>query len=337
MVSLLKEVGFNNGVPIKHNVIVFIPGFNSCLTSALEVYGQFITLGGYPEDIYDHFVFQWPAGTIASFYQAKDSAQSDMFMTHFRTFLQRLYALGMRRVTIMAHSMAARAVVRPELYEEDLEGIEIENLILISPEVDLQTFQREGPALVALVTNAITIYADAHDQALFWAELFNRRSLFWGSSLRSLGKAVTERMKDDQGRVMDVDVINTSDCSSNVQELRHCYFSISREVIEDMHQLIVGHTRAAQRPARLIRQYDIQQDKSHIPATHRRHHYQQSFAFQGDIENTRSSESAEEKVFTERRPSTISITEGHFDGPDSSDDTMTNIYCFLVAPSFITK
>jgi len=57
----------------------------------------------------------------------------------------------------------------------------------------------------------------------------------------------------DESDLLDVDLIDTSSIFSNVQKLRHCYFNVSRDVLEDIHEVLVSRNRAAQRKARLVK------------------------------------------------------------------------------------
>ncbi|SOV21899.1 conserved Plasmodium membrane protein, unknown function [Plasmodium sp. DRC-Itaito] len=52
---------------------------------------------------------------------------------------------------------------------------------------------------------------------------------------------------------LDVDVIDTTWLGSNVHTLRHSYWSLNREIIEDIRELIVTRKRARQRTSRLDR------------------------------------------------------------------------------------
>ncbi len=127
----------------------------------------------------------------------------------------------------------------------------IDSIVLVSPETDLSIFLEQF-AFIRSHVNIITIYGDMYDQALFWAELFNRKSLMTENP--SLGKAVNEPLIDkDTKEQIDADFINSSTVSSNVSEIRHSYFSLSREVIEDIRELIVFRNRAKNRIARLCK------------------------------------------------------------------------------------
>ena len=56
---------------------------------------------------------------------------------------------------------------------------------------------------------------------------------------------------EDSYYLLDVDVVNTSNVMSNVHELRHSFFYLSREMIEDVRELMISGQRAEFRQARL--------------------------------------------------------------------------------------
>ena len=68
---------------------IFIPGFNSCLNNVLGVFGQFLTLGGYPIEI-SPWLFNWPGGSVISYFQAQVAATSTMFMENLHRLIQEL-------------------------------------------------------------------------------------------------------------------------------------------------------------------------------------------------------------------------------------------------------
>ena len=58
------------------------------------------------------------------------------------------------------------------------------------------------------------------------------------------------------GRLLDIDIINATYLQSNVHSIRHSYFNLSREVIEDIRELVVTRRTAAERDGRLVRRSD---------------------------------------------------------------------------------
>jgi len=51
--------------------------------------------------------------------------------------------------------------------------------------------------------------------------------------------------------VVDVDVVQTTHLGANVQDVRHNAFSLNRELVDDLRDVLVNRQRAFQRSARL--------------------------------------------------------------------------------------
>lgn len=87
---------------------------------------------------------------------------------------------------------------------------------------------------------------DAYDE-------FQDQPSSWTSGIRvkNVGR-VTDRFTDaNTGNLLDIDVIDTSFIDSNVHGIRHAYFNLNRELVEDITDLLVTHRRAHQRQTRL--------------------------------------------------------------------------------------
>lgn len=59
-----------------------------------------------------------------------------------------------------------------------------------------------------------------------------------GDSEHNTTSCNSEQMLD---YILELDIINATNVHGNVQELRHSYFSLSREVIEDVRDILVGN------------------------------------------------------------------------------------------------
>jgi len=253
--------------------VVFIPGFNSCLDSALESFSQFLTLAGYPDYIIP-WCFEWPAKSIFTYYQARDACESMEMHQHLKDFMADLLSIGIARVNFIGHSMGARALVsflgaNSHVFNAP-ENMQLGAVLLPNPETDLKAFL-DASSAISSVAESVTIYADKGDNALFWAEYAN--SVFPSPPCKglpfsfSLGRSVSPLRRQnraevandvetdglDESDLLDVDLIDTSSIFSNVQKLRHCYFNVSRDVLEDIHEVLVSRNRAAQRKARLVK------------------------------------------------------------------------------------
>ena len=58
----------------------------------------------------------------------------------------------------------------------------------------------------------------------------------------------------EEGELVDCDVVDTSLIQANVGGQRHSYFHLSREMLEDVREILVDRrVRARLRPSRLVR------------------------------------------------------------------------------------
>ena len=80
------------------------------LRSSLEMFGQFLQLGGFPPHILP-FLFLWPMGSLLTYLDSKDTADNPRCVACLNTMLRGLGALGVRRVSLLGHSMGARVLV----------------------------------------------------------------------------------------------------------------------------------------------------------------------------------------------------------------------------------
>lgn len=258
--------------PSDIEAIVFVPGFNSCLNVALSTCATFLTLGGYPTNTFP-IVLQWPAQSILTYFQAKETAESDEMHARFLLLLHDLEEAGITRVNLIGHSMGARVLVsalraKASTLQRPGSRLKIGALILANPETDLVVFKRAGQVL-ASVAESVTVYADRNDNALFWAELMNTALPTMETAdigfVHSLGRAASGPVYAatpaaspgtyQEEDLVDCDLIDTTHIQANVHKLRHSYFHLSRELLEDVRDIIVSRKgRASQRSSRLVQQ-----------------------------------------------------------------------------------
>ncbi|GIM09958.1 hypothetical protein Vretimale_13741 [Volvox reticuliferus] len=67
----------------------------------------------------------------------------------------------------------------------------------------------------------------------------------------SLGRRIYQVHDSTTGFPLDIDVIDMSYLSSNVNSIRHTHFALNREILDDLWELIVLDRRASQRKSRL--------------------------------------------------------------------------------------
>eukprot|EP00614_Pseudopedinella_elastica_P002584 CAMPEP_0172599514 /NCGR_PEP_ID=MMETSP1068-20121228/19596_1 /TAXON_ID=35684 /ORGANISM="Pseudopedinella elastica, Strain CCMP716" /LENGTH=304 /DNA_ID=CAMNT_0013399781 /DNA_START=1130 /DNA_END=2044 /DNA_ORIENTATION=- len=279
-------------------VVLFIPGFNSCLDNAVSTFALFLTLAGYPE----HFmpwVIEWPGSSVLTYFRARSDSESSVLHSNLLQFFEDLKQSAVTRVNIIGHSMGARVLIsflsaHYSVFSQP-EGLRLGAVLLVNPEADLKYFI-ETSSIIESIAESITVYADRNDEALYWAELANTcfPTPFCAQEKfsHSLGRATlplrrpmlppptscteTDQEGADQENgltprpslrtygsvddeiesgsvLLDIDFVDTSSIKANVKTLRHSYFHISREVLEDTREILISRSRADLRKSRLVR------------------------------------------------------------------------------------
>ncbi|XP_954926.1 uncharacterized protein TA03480 [Theileria annulata] len=166
--------------------------------------------------------------------------------------------------------------------------LKILTVTFLNPFYPVQDFIQNDYPRLKLYCSHITIYSDINDKALKIAELITGKKRLGrcvndlytleepvDSSLEkrcTLGsimlpftleevKTLKKNKKHNREIIetrkkkhwLDVDVIDTTCLGSNVHALRHSYWFLNREVIEDLRDLIVNRKRAQDRTSRLDR------------------------------------------------------------------------------------
>ena len=276
----------------RYEVLLFVPGFNSSLNSSLATLAQFLTLGGYPENLLP-FCFQWPGLTVLSFLKARGNAQSSRLQKHMMDFLLQLQDMGFEKVHLIGHSMGARVLISLlRAHSNSFTGsLKFGALLFPNPEADLVTFVKSSKILEAMV-ESITIYSDQGDSALSWAQTINSiyppkecKELGMDNNCPSLGKVKTVLRRDhcaisrnlmleessplssnlispfgndslyvgeDGEELINCDIIDTSLVKERTDKSRHSYFHLSRELLEDTREILVTGRRANVRKSRLV-------------------------------------------------------------------------------------
>jgi len=157
------------------------------LRKCLGMYGQFLMLAGFPRDIYP-WLLCWPMGSILTYSAAQTVTESEIFAAKLHQLLEDIARQGIKRVSIIGHSMGARALVsymqhqyqhqdgRQEVTTGALPRIGA--LVFVNPEADVEAFLAAYPAMKAL-SDSITVYVDVTDQAIFWSEKVNTLKRWW--------------------------------------------------------------------------------------------------------------------------------------------------------------
>jgi len=126
-------------------------------------------------------------------------------------------------------------------YSQYSKAINLQNLILMNPDYETETFMNDYLDLQHYVAN-ISVYADSRDGALVLANRMTGKA--------SLGLSLVGKSPSHQGQ-HDLDIIDTSDLDRNMSSQFHGYFNINRMMVDDLYELIVTGKRAGQRTSRL--------------------------------------------------------------------------------------
>ncbi|KAG9069611.1 hypothetical protein KI688_010515 [Linnemannia hyalina] len=136
--------------------------------------------------------------------------------------------------------------------EEDVGTIQLATFTLLNPDADLDTFLEEDYWTLSKYCPHITLYADAHDGALFWSEVLGRK--------KSLGRHPRTLVYSPTGEVLDVDVIDTTSLDVNIHSIRHNFFNLNRMLVDDLYDVVVLGRRATEREARLSSRWTFADD-----------------------------------------------------------------------------
>ena len=236
-------------------VLIFIHGYNSTLLQAMELLGQMLCLASMPSHIIP-IVFNWPGGYLSTYYGSQKVAQGERIAEIFENFVGRVRDKGISKIHLLSHSMGARTVMACVVHSQ----FTFSQIILAQPEINLIDFRAHACKLVAHCKN-VTVYVNRGDFALWCSEKFNRT---WdlqgpwiqrviGTAQPSLGRASLSALVDLDGILIPrVDVIDTSNMASNINQIRHSFFHLSRESIEDIREVLITKRTASHRQSRLI-------------------------------------------------------------------------------------
>lgn len=217
------------------NVVVYIHGYNidfekGCRHSAVLQR----SLG-----LHDRLLlFSWPAdGNMLKYtWDEADLVWSVPFMADF--FEDLVKESGYGRTDIVAHSLGARGAVQAltRLAYREYDRSLIDELVLIAPDIDADTFKHDL-RLLKRVVNRITIYVSDNDKALKLSS-----EVHGYPRLGEAGDALTVL---EGVETIDISLLSTRRLSG------HVYHLSNKEVIEDLELLLHSKSPADKRP-RLI-------------------------------------------------------------------------------------
>ncbi|KAJ3256012.1 hypothetical protein HK103_005819 [Boothiomyces macroporosus] len=242
--------------PEGKEALVYIPGFNCPLKSALEALGQMIALGNLPPRI-KPFVFSWPGGTLIHYPKATKFAQNDNIQENLIKFLLELKSLGYTKVHLLCHSMGARVVTKFaanihrvfKKTNDTQDSFKLCDLTFLNPEALLNKFCSEQYHIFREYTDLITIYGSSNDVALRSAEILYVREPLLGCNLNLLFSKNSQSVENDY---FDVDAISTTELDMNIHIAHHSYFNLNKFIVDDLIDLLITGKRAKDREYRLV-------------------------------------------------------------------------------------
>ncbi|CCI40598.1 unnamed protein product [Albugo candida] len=192
-----------------NEALILLHGYNCSIDYGINRLGQLLALGNFPSHIHP-FVFSWPSGGVLAYFQAKTiGTESTRTAYDFQTFLRSLVSAGYTKINILGHSMGARVYficlekglledifyTQSELRLEDpicgtkFMKAKLSTLTFVNPDYERNEFVKMGGTydMSRSYCEIITLYADALDGALFYAENLTKESLF-GPPNYSMGK-----------------------------------------------------------------------------------------------------------------------------------------------------
>ncbi|KAG0195854.1 hypothetical protein BGX28_000523 [Mortierella sp. GBA30] len=142
------------------------------------------------------------------------------------------------------HSSHVRGASSVGMEEDTSSGpIQLATFTLLNPDADLEVFLEDDYWTLSRYCPHITLYADAHDGALFWSEVLGRK--------KSLGRHPRTLVYTPTAEVLDVDVIDTTSLDVNIHSIRHNFFNLNRMLVDDLYDVVVLGRRAKEREGRL--------------------------------------------------------------------------------------
>ena len=219
-------------------------------------------------------VFKWPGGDLSSFFKTQTLCASPELGHWLDRLVGDVLATGcVLKVHLLGHSMGCRLVMHclcSSRFGRETFG----QVLLAQPELALEDF-RASCGDMSAHCETITVYVNAGDVALFGAEFFSRRHYEAGDEaegagaalcrclgLHSLiGRALPSLGRASTGSLLDhatmqpfprLDIIDTSSVHSNVEGIRHSFFHLSRETLDDIKEVLVSGRRAKERRGRLV-------------------------------------------------------------------------------------
>src|ERR1051325_6977498 len=121
--------------------------------------------------------------------------------------------------------------------------MKLSTVTLLNPDTSLKQFIAQDYSRLSRYSDHITIYSNERDFALRIGEILGRE--------KSLGRQTSDL--ECEGKLMDVDLIDTTQLDVNIHKIRHNFFNLNRLLVDDLWDIIVIRKRARERRSRLNR------------------------------------------------------------------------------------
>lgn len=194
-----------NWVPYLYKeALVFFPGYNSAMKTALQNLGQFLAMTKLCAHVYP-FVYVWPGSVGPGYFEASKISATEVNKQNVLKFVKGLSEAGITRVHLMTHSMGVKTLLgafkdeydengkrigRSEVSkcfqldpdyedEDDTERSESTNqlicksITMLNPDFPVRAFIDRGFLSIRRICRTVTIVGDQNDRALWWSSLFN--------------------------------------------------------------------------------------------------------------------------------------------------------------------
>eukprot|EP00922_Rhytidocystis_sp_ex-Travisia-forbesii_P046061 GHVS01068712.1.p1 GENE.GHVS01068712.1~~GHVS01068712.1.p1 ORF type:complete len:783 (-),score=94.81 GHVS01068712.1:1890-4238(-) len=241
--------------------LIFIHGFNVQLEQGVAQLSHLVAFSNLPPNILP-VVFTWPGDLLGrhlsflAYHRACQRAASDpRIAVSFSQLVSSLRSQGIREVLLLTHSAGTKALFNglAQCYEDRVfkrladnsedDAVRLKNVLLVNPDFPLSTFVQLEYHRLRAVCDHIVIYGDPRDQALTFSECWHGQ--------KCLGKRIFNLREPTGGSWLDLDVVDTSLLHTNTDSIRHCYYPVSRDIVDDMRDVVVYNRRAYDRDNRL--------------------------------------------------------------------------------------
>ncbi|WHO79007.1 alpha/beta hydrolase [Rhizobium leguminosarum] len=216
----------------KHQVIIFVHGFNNTYADAVFRFAQIVHDSGTDAA---PILFTWPSrGRVFDYLYDKESANYSRRALE-NLILQAVNSPDVSDVTILAHSMggwlAAEALRGVAMREKSI-PTKVKNVVLASPDIDIDVFRRQFTEMGAKRPHFV-ILTSTRDKALEMSSwLSGGVSRVGGSDLRPYAPLLDQ---------LGVSVIDTSAIATN-DPLGHNAFADSPEIVRLLGRRLAGQS-----------------------------------------------------------------------------------------------